>query len=470
MKNLKQLMQGFLILITVILLSLTSGFAQSSGSDADIIRKLDEYIAALNKLGSFNGSILIAKNNQVIVRKGFGMANLEYNVLNTPDTKFRIASITKQFTAMAVMMLQERGKLNVRDSVCKYLTACPESWQGMTLHNLLTHSSGIPDIVTFPDYQQFKMLPSTPEESIQKFKNKPLDFPPGEKFNYSNSGYILLGHIIEKVSGDKYEDFLRKNIFEPLKMTNTGYDHYEKVLNNRAEGYVLRRSGFVRGQYIDMSIPFAAGGLYSTIEDLFLWDRSLYTNDLVSKKSLDAIFTPEKGEYGYGWVIGRQFNRRIATHSGSIEGFKSVIARYPAEQVSIVVLSNIGNIMISSMAGDLAAMVFGEKYELPKVASLVTSPVNERAAVKVDPKIYDAYTGQYELPMFVFTVTKEGDRLIGQTNSAMKAELIPKSETVFFIKEQQDLQITFVRDEKGSVTHIDVKVGGQQFKGKKISQ
>lgn len=465
MKTLKQSIRHFSILTLLLLSSITNAFAQSAAVNSDVARRVDEYVLALNKLGSFNGSILIAKNGQVIVSKGFGMANLEYDAPDTPQTKFRIASITKQFTAVAVMMLQERGKLNVQDSVCKFLAECPESWRNITLHHLLTHTSGIPDLVVLPEYRQFKMSSLNPEEIIGKFRNKPLDFQPGEKFNYSNSGYILLGYVIEKASGDRYEDFLRKNVFEPLKMTNTGYDHNKTVLKNRAEGYVWQ-GAFLHDQYIDMSIPFAAGGLYSTVEDLFLWDRALYTNSPVSKKSLDIIFTPSKNDYGYGWVIGTDSNRRVASHSGSIEGFKSVIARYPDEQVSVIVLSNIGNIKLGGMARDFAAMVFGEKYELPKAAS---PPASEPVAAKVDPKIYDAYVGQYELPMFVLTITKEGDRLMAQPNSGggMKAELIPESETKFFVK-GEGLQITFVKDAAGVVTHIDLLLGGQQSKGKKI--
>jgi hypothetical protein len=311
------------------------------------------------------------------------------------------------------------------------------------------------------------MFPATPDELIQKFKNKPLDFQPGEKFNYSNSGYIVLGRIIEKASGEAYEDFLRKNIFEPLKMINTGYDRNQTILKNRAEGYVWRNR-FVRDRYIDMSIPFAAGGLYSTIEDLFLWDQALYTNKLVSRKSLDTIFTPVKENYGYGWLMGSQFNRKNESHSGSIEGFKTAISRYPDEKASIIILSNIGNVNLSGMMRDFAAMLFGEKYELPKAPP----PPKERpatAAIKIDSKVSDSYVGQYEFPMFVLNVTKEADRLMAQPSSGgPKAELIPESETKFFIREEQGSQFVFVKDENGAVTRIDAVLRGQQYKVKKI--
>ena len=465
MKKLKQSTLQLFLLTVMGLLFITGTIAQTSNINTDTAQRLDEYVAALNKLGPFSGSVLLAKNGQVVASKGFGLANQEYDVPNTPQTKFRIGSITKQFTAIAVMILQERGKLNVQDPICKYLADCPESWQSITLHQLLTHTSGIPNFVTLPEYKEIAMQPSAPDEIIQKFKNKPLDFKPGEKFNYSNSGYIVLGRIIEKASGEKYKDFLRKNIFEPLKMNNTGYDHYQAVLKNRAEGYVWR-NGFSRDRYIDMSVPYAAGGLYSTVEDLFLWDQALYTDKLISKKSLAAIFTPVKENYGYGWLMGSLFNHQNESHSGSIEGFKSIIARYPNEKASVIILSNIGNVNLSGMTRDFAAMVFGEKYELPKAPL----PPKERvvAAIKIDSKILDIYVGQYEFPMFVLNVTKEGDRLMAQPSSGgPKAELIPESETKFFIREEEGSQFVFASD-GSKVTHIEATLRGQQFKGKKI--
>jgi hypothetical protein len=237
------------------------------------------------------------------------------------------------------------------------------------------------------------------------------------------------------------------------------------VLKNRAEGYVWR-NGFSRDRYIDMSVPYAAGGLYSTVEDLFLWDQSLYTDKLISKKSLVAIFTPVKENYGYGWLMGSLFNHQNESHSGSIEGFKSIIARYPNEKASVIILSNIGNVNLSGMTRDFAAMVFGEKYELPKAPL----PPKERvvAAIKIDSKILGIYVGQYEFPMFVLNVTKEGDRLMAQPSSGgPKAELIPESETKFFIREEEGSQFVFASD-GSKVTHIEATLRGQQFKGKKI--
>jgi CubicO group peptidase (beta-lactamase class C family) len=373
------------------------------------------------------------------------VANLEDNIANTPQTKFHLASITKQFTATAILMLQERGKLNVQDPICKYLADCPAAWQQVTIHHLLTHSSGIPNFTDFPDWLQTRAQPSTFASTVLRFKDKPLDFQPGEKYNYSNSGYILLGYIIEKISGRTYEGFLRDSIFVPLRMLNTGYDDNKVLIEHRAIGYSREGIRLVRAPYLNMSTVKAAGGLYSTVEDLFIWSQALDTEKLLSKKSLDAMFTIYKGDYGYGWHIDKQFNRDRANHGGVQIGFKTNIDRYLGHRVSIIILSNFDDAFINSASRDLAAIVFGEKYNLPK----------ERPAITLDPKVYDSYVGRYELGAdFTLTVTKEGNRLMGEAGGG-KFELFPETETKFFVREY-DAQIMFVfaKDEKGQVTHL----------------
>jgi CubicO group peptidase (beta-lactamase class C family) len=224
MMNLGTKLNGLaLLILTWFLLTITC-LAQIAPPDQQIVGKVDKYMNALSRLNRFNGSILVARDGKVLVRRNYGVANLEDNIPNTPQTRFHLASITKQFTATAILMLQERGKLNVQDPICKYLADCPAAWQQITIHHLLTHSSGIPNFTDFPDWLQTRALPSTFASTVLRFKDKPLDFQPGEKYNYSNSGYILLGHIIEKISGRTYEGFLRDSIFVRLRMLNTGYD------------------------------------------------------------------------------------------------------------------------------------------------------------------------------------------------------------------------------------------------------
>src|ERR1700752_1736699 len=268
--------------------------------------KIDKILTFHTEQETFTGAVLVARNGEILLSQGYGWADRDNQIPNTPKTKYRLGSITKQFTAMAILILQTQGKLDVREPICRYLPECPDSWQEITIHHLLTHMSGIPDLTEFPDFHTFKAIPTTPEQTIVRFKDKPLDFPPGEKWNYSNSGYILLGTIIEQVSGQSYEMFLQQNIFDPLQMTNTGYDHNDDSL---AMGYTGVNSRWEKPDLIDMSLPYAAGGLYSTVEDLYRWDQALYTQQLVSHESLNLLFTPHAKiaafglGYGYGWFV-----------------------------------------------------------------------------------------------------------------------------------------------------------------------
>jgi CubicO group peptidase (beta-lactamase class C family) len=333
----------------------------------------------------FSGVVLVARKGQVLFQKAYGLANREHGVANKLDTKFRLGSVTKQFTAMAIMILSERGKLNVTDPICKYIENCPTAWSAITVHHLLTHTSGIPDFTDFPDNDHYEHLPMTPLETMARFRDKPLEFVPGERFNYDNSGYLLLGHIVERTSGEKYEDFLRKNIYEPLGMLHSGYDHPRIVLKDRASGYATRGVEIFNADYIEMDQPLGGGSMYSTVGDLLRWDQALYTEKLVSRKSLQQIFTPNetvysatrpldrgwysRHKYGYGWDIAqRWFGRRLYSHAGGINGFQSMIMRYPEDRTLVVVLTNMespevqdGDLMEERtiIANGLSAISFG---------------------------------------------------------------------------------------------------------------
>lgn len=337
------LLKNLSVSFALFLLLVHSAAAQNSDAPTteQITAKVDEYMNAAARVDGFNGSILVARDGKPIVSRGYGMANIELNVPNTPDTVFRLGSVTKQFTAMGIMMLAERGKLNVNDAACKYLTDCPATWQPITIKNLLTHTAGVPNYTDFPTFAKTTVSPITTTEMIVLLRDKPLDFAPGEKFAYSNSGYYLLGVVIERVSGKSYADFLQENIFAPLNMKQTGYDVSARIIKNRAAGYARQGGEFVNASYMDMTIPYSAGALFSTTGDLLLWDQALYTEKLVSRKTLDEIFTPVKSGYGYGWGIGKQFERREISHGGGIYGFATEIARFPDDKVTVVVLSNV---------------------------------------------------------------------------------------------------------------------------------
>lgn len=426
----------------------------ASASAQDLTPKFDEYMSALSNQKRFIGSVLVARDGKVVFRKGYGMANVELDVPNDPETRFRLGSITKQFTAAAILQLQERGKLNVTDPVCKYFDPCPSAWSEITIHHLLSHTGGVPNFTSFPDYMPKMMLPVTTTEMIARFKDKPLDFKPGEKWNYSNSGYYLLGAMIEKAAGESYESFLQKNIFDPLKLTGTGYDHFDVILKHRATGYSMSKGKMVNSAFLDMTQPYSAGSLYSTVEDLFRWNEALFGGKVLSAKSFEMMTTPVKNNYAYGLGVETKFNRKMITHGGGINGFSTFIARFPDEKVTIVVLRNAdyGIPGPGRISLDLAAILFGEKYEIPAAV----------AEVKVDSKILDAYVGQYQLaPNFVITISKEGDLLMAQATGQPRITLYAQAEAVFFSK-AVDLRMTFVKGDDGKVTHLVLNQGGDR--------
>lgn len=452
------------ILIMSIVVITTPGFSWAIRikKQTTLQTKVDEYIHAYVKMEQFSGSILIAKDGKILVNKGYGMANYELDVPNSPITKFRIASTTKQFTAMAIIQLWQKGLLNVNDPIIKYIPDYPKGNE-ITITHLLNHKSGIPDYTGFEELWEKMGMPITLEQLIESFKNKPLEFTPGEKYKYSNSNYALLTYIIEKVSGKPYETYLQENIFQPLAMNDSGYDHNATILKKRAAGYRVNDKAIANAMHSDMSWPSGAGGLYSTVEDLYKWDRALYTDKLVPKDTLDSIFgslvkDPKRDDYAYGWVLDDWHGHTLMWHNGRISGFRSYIARYINDDVCIIVLSNYDFSPVEKIATDLARILFGMPYELPK----------ESVAIKVDPSIYDAYVGQYELsPDFFLTIIKENDRLFVQPTGQRKLEFFPESKTKFFNKEVQ-AQISFITDETGNVTQLISHDGGMNQPAKKI--
>lgn len=337
-------------------------------SAEEVRTKADKYMSEQVRNGGFSGTVLVARNGQVLFSHAYGLANAEWGIPNSTSTVFRIGSLTKQFTAAAILLLQEDGALTVRDPICRYVTDCPQAWQPITIHNLLTHTSGIPDYTdakTVDEYQSRAILPIKVEDLIDSLKHKPLEFAPGEKMKYSNSGYFILGHVIEKASGESYAAFLQQRIFSQLKLKDTGYDTHERIIERRAIGYSFRNGKRINSDYLDMSRPFAAGALYSTVEDLFAWNEALFTGHLLTEQSRKAMLLREKNLYDYGLIVLDDYHgHKLINHGGEINGFKSFLARYPNENVSIVALRNAdyGEPDPAVIGLNLAAIVFGETY------------------------------------------------------------------------------------------------------------
>ena len=507
-------------------------------------------------------AVIVVKDGRTVFRKAYGMADLELGVPLQPDMVFRLGSITKQFTAAAILMLAEEGKLSLQDPIEKYLPGYPTQGHVITIEHLLTHTSGIQSYTDMPGWMTSRIQgPMTVTELVDGFKKEPMQFAPGERWAYNNSGYVLLGAIVEKASGKTYEAFVRERIFQPLGMTASYYDSTEPIIPKRAPGYTREGDQPRNARYLSMTQPYAAGSLASTVDDLARWDASLYTETLLKKASLERAWTPyvlKDGKptgYGYGWGVSKLRGRRAIAHGGGIFGFSTYAVRLPDERVYVAVLCNsdspsadpgyvakkIAALAVGDPFPEPAAitldpkileryagvyridetstrtvtvengrlytqrsggerlevrpgseteffydksltrlrfvldasgratemLIFPEGADEPERAPRVADVPAARTAAKVDPALYDAYVGDYELaPGFVLTVTREGDRLMTQATGQQKVEVFPSSETEFFLK-VVDAQITFVRGPDGKVDQLVLHQGGRDMPAKK---
>jgi CubicO group peptidase (beta-lactamase class C family) len=317
--------------------------------EVDPATEIDRVMWSRFKAKDFSGAVLVARGGRILYVHGFGFANLEWRTLNDPHTKFELGSITKQFTALLVLQFVNEGRIKLDGHLSDYLPYYRQDTGGrVTIHHLLSHTSGIPNFTAAAGF--LEGADSRRKYTVQEFAlqhcSGDLAFEPGTKFAYSNSGYFLLGAVLEQIAGETYENLLQKRIFTPLHMKDSGYAHSETVLANRAAGYERSPEGLRNARYYDMSIPFAAGALYSTVTDLYLWDRALYTERLLRARFRELLFTPNLENYGYGWVIlkpgeGMPYaHESIPMHGGAIFGFQSVIQRIPAHKELIVLLDN----------------------------------------------------------------------------------------------------------------------------------
>lgn len=435
------------------LLSAFSVLAQN----LDVNARLEQIIQSRVVKHEFMGSVLIAKGDTIVLNRGYGSANLEWSIPNSPSTKFRLGSLTKQFTAACVLLLQERGRWRTSDKVKAYLPDAPATWDNITIAHLLSHTSGIPNFTSFPDYRDTESKTTTPEALVQRFRDKPLDFEPGSKWRYSNSGYILLGYLIEKVSGEAYQRFVQENLFQPLGMGNSGYDSNAAIIPQRASGYAPSKDGVVNAGFINMTVPFSAGALYSTTEDLLKWNRGLYGEKLLSEASLKEMTTAVKQDYGFGLSISVVKGHRRIEHNGGIEGFNTHLSYWPEDKLSVVVLANLNGNAADELAGQLAAAVHGEKVTL----------ASERKEVTLSPSALDQFVGIYSLaPNVELSIIRENDHLMTQLTGQPKFQIYPENSELFFLK-VVDAQLEFGRDESGKIVQVTLHQGGRDLVARK---
>ena len=337
--------------------------------------EIDDVVAAFHDAGMFNGSVLVAENGEVIFEKGVGWANFEWEVPNTPDTKHRIGSVTKHFTSALILQLVEEGEIELDAPIATYLPGYPaEQGSTVTVHHLLNHTSGIPSYTGLPDFiQEMGRDPYTPDELIEVVWDMPLEFEPGSDWAYNNSGYFILGRIIENVTGEEYDVVLEERILDPFGLEDTGYDHYDEIQPREASGYSHTLTGYEHAGYLDSSLPYAAGMMYSTVRDLYRWDQALYdgATPFQNLETKELWYTPGLEDYAYGWVVREAQvgddgpTVRMIQHGGGINGFNTAFLRYPDQRNVIVVIDNTeGN--SGDVAEQIARVLYDQPVEQPK--------------------------------------------------------------------------------------------------------
>ncbi len=430
------------IAILILIVAAPARPADGPAQSATLERAVDAWLKPLLDEDLVSGSILIARHGVVEVAKGYGPANREHAIPCAARTKYRIGSMTKAFTATAVMLLQERGLLKVEDPLSKYLPDFPNG-DRITLHHLLTHTSGVINYSALPDHYRVWAMPHTMEQVIARFKDEPLRFVPGEKFEYSNSGYVLLTAVIEKVSGMAYDAFIRRNLFDPLGMRDSGMDTETAVIPGRATGHYGTGTEVIQAAYLYMPYTSGAGALYSTVEDLYQWDRALYTEKLLPKAALERMFTPGQGQYGYGWFIREEHGRKLIEHRGGINGFVSMIQRFTDDDVTVITLFNYVSTFTREINKGLAALALGEPVK----------PLLVPQGVPVDPGTLAGAVGRYRMEPGVYAVTLEGGNLFLEGPDQPREVLVPQSEKTYYLRKGNAL-LHFPRETDGSITRM----------------
>jgi D-alanyl-D-alanine carboxypeptidase len=453
----KRIIVGLMAGAAALLGAASAEAAGASCPNPGFERDADAAIRTYEQADLFSGALLLAVDGRPVLRRGVGLAERELGVAATPDMKFRVGSLTKQFTAAAILQLQEAGKLSIDDPISKYYPEAPQTWAKITLRHLLTHTSGILSYTALPGFfAREAREPHTPEELIKLTRDKPLQSEPGSKYEYNNTGYIILGYVIEKVSGQPYAQYLQQHVFTPLGMSGSGYDDPAPIIKGRAAGYARGPDGAWRNApFIDMSVPYAAGSLYSTVNDLLVWDQALYGARLLKPDSLQAMFTDYGHQYGFGVHIDQKWDQERIWHNGIINGFSASLQRYPKSRITVVALSNE---MIppatDKLADDLAGLCLGAAVYPKEVAET--------------PAALARYAGYYEFsPVAVLQVEPRGGVLISHMAGQPDGTLYPEGGGKFFSR-TAEIEVSFQTGSDGQVTGANARINGQPQSAKRI--
>jgi CubicO group peptidase (beta-lactamase class C family) len=452
MKRTSHVLPGMLAALLLLSLAAPSR-AAAPVAERKLAAAIDAVMGEIYKPGEPGAAVIVRRGGRTLFRKGYGMADLELGVKVEPDMIFRLGSITKQFTATAILMLAEQGRLSLEDEIGKYLPTFPVGDRKVTIEHLLAHTSGIKSYTNMEEWLPLWRKDMTPQEIIDMSRDKPFEYTPGERWKYNNSGYVMLGAVIEKVSGKSYEAFLQENIFKPLGMTHSGYDHTERVIPRRVPGYQKDSDGYINAPYLSMTQPYSAGSLLSSVDDLATWNDAVLSGKLLKKEWLDRAFTPfllasgESTGYGCGWFIADLGGHRTVEHGGGINGFLSYAMALPDDGIYIALLTN--------------SAIQGREPEprAVRIAELVLGlPPQERKPVTLAGPELDALTGVYvNADNEERYITREAEKLFSQRAGGARNQLLPASASEFHFADSPAV-LRFTSDGAGKVTGLRLQM------------
>jgi CubicO group peptidase (beta-lactamase class C family) len=452
------------------LLLLVFAVAAHAATDQEIAARAGEYLATRTEMGAFSGAVLIVRDGKVLLRRGYGYADVEARKPFTPDTRFEVASISKMFTSMAALKLRDAGKLKLDDPLCKYIDSCPDAWQPITIQEVMRHTSGLPDYeevldLGSPKYLQFMTKPDSSRRIIEEAKKKPLDFAPGTKFNYSNTGYIALAFAIEKAAGEPFARYVRERILGPAGMSHSGvlgtgeapkdlafgYTHEDLGWKASLAGVPLADEHLQRRPMLALTPPAGDAWLYSTVDDLYRWSTIMDGSALVPRKEADEVFTAGIGNYGYGWFVDTSLGHRRYRHTGALPGYVSQLIKFPDDKITIVILSNLDRAPMMHTARNISMIALGQPYDPPVRGKVVTLDAAQIHALEGEFKMEDG------TPL---TIHNSPRFLEADMKGFFTAGLIPLSPTRFYMP-LSDGVVTFTLDANGIAQKVNLHYSAQ---------
>ncbi len=432
------------VIIAMIIIAASFQAVISCSREDATTATLDTYLQRAMEVWQFNGAVLVARSDRVLLREGYGYADIQNSRPNTPDTKFLIGSMTKPFTAIAILQLAEQGLLDLDTPLSAYLPHYPAAVADIvTIHHLLSHTSGIPDVINVPDFQARADKPITPMEIVAYFADLPSQFEPGARYAYSSSNYVLLGLIVEAVSGQPWADYIREHVCGPAEMGNTGVYLDYRDRPDFAIGYNPdSRGSLAEARVIHPSCGYAAGSLASTVDDLYRLDRALYDTVLLKKASIGKMLEPHSPVYGYGWLVDDVAGHRLTAHGGAVPGYVSMLHRWIDDSVCVVVLSNNVSVPVHTLATGLAAIVLNEPYEMPVTKQPDFGGIRD----------LEEYTGVYRIDSADFRlIARQGERLTAQRLDGLPQPMLPEARDTFYFERDQMTTLTFFRDDSDRI-------------------